>query len=226
MEAIGNKVTHFKVGDEVVGTTTLLKTGAYAEYICLPEQWKHGVVLHKPHNLSFKEAAALPIGGMTALFLLEKAKIKAGMKVLIYGASGSVGSYGVQVAKHYGATVTGVCSGVNTDMVKSLGAEETIDYKKEDFTEKGETYDIVFDAVGKISKSQAKKILESNGAFVTVKMMTSEKTEHLKKLVEWAEAEQIRPFIDQEFPLENIVEAHRYVDTGRKRGNVVIPISN
>ncbi len=226
VEAIGSAVTQFKVGDEVIGTTTMLPAGSYAEYVCLPEYWKHGVVLHKPNNLTFNEAAVLPIGGMTALFLLEKAKIKAGMKVLIYGASGSVGSYAVQIAKIYGATVTGVCSGVNKDMVKSLGAEETIDYKKEDFTEKGETYDIVFDAVGKISKSQAKKVLESTGVFVTVKMMTSEKTEHLKKLVEWAEAEQIRPFVDREFPLEDIVEAHRYVDTGRKRGNLVIHISN
>lgn len=225
VEAVGNTVTQFKVGDEVVGTTTMLGTGSYAEYICLPERWKHGVVFYKPKNLSFKEAAALPVGGMTALFLLEKAKIKAGMKVLIYGASGSVGSYAVQVAKNFDATVTAVCSGANIEMVKSLGADETIDYKKEDFIQKRASYDIVFDAVGKISKSQAKKVLSSTGAFVTVKMLTSEKTEHLKKLVEWAEAEKIYPFIDKEFSLENIVEAHRYVDTGRKRGNIVLNVT-
>ncbi|MEO1654480.1 MAG: NAD(P)-dependent alcohol dehydrogenase, partial [Bacteroidota bacterium] len=134
VEAVGKEVDKFKVGEEVFGTTTMLPTGSYAEYISLPESWKQGVLALKPKNVSFKESAALPVGGMTALFLLEKGKIASGQKVLIYGASGSVGSYAVQLAKHFGATVTGVCSTANLEMVKSLGAAQVIDYKKEDYS--------------------------------------------------------------------------------------------
>jgi NADPH:quinone reductase-like Zn-dependent oxidoreductase len=228
IEAIGKKVTKFKVGDPVFGTTTMLKTGSYAEYICLPQEWKNGVVALKPENLSFKEAAALPVGAMTAMFLLGKAarglEIKNGQKVLVYGASGSVGSYAVQLAKQQGAMVTGVCSGSNVDMVKSLGAEEVIDYKKEEYSEGKEKFDIVFDAVGKTTKAKAKKVLNADGKFVTIKMLTKEKTEHLERIKELAEQGKLKPFIDKTFTLDEIVPAHEYVDSGRKRGNVVIEI--
>ncbi|MBS9463962.1 NAD(P)-dependent alcohol dehydrogenase [Flagellimonas sp. 389] len=224
VEEKGKDVTRFNIGDEVFGTTTMLGTGSYAEYICLPEQWKHGVVDVKPTNLSFNKAAALPIGGMTALFLLEKAKISKGKSVLVYGASGSVGSYAVQIAKSFSSSVTGVCSTSNIDMVKSLGADKTVDYTQEDYALLEETFDIVFDAVGKTSKSKAKKVLKNNGVFVSIKMLTKEKSEDLLKLKELAEEGKIKPFIDKSYPLEDIVSAHTYVDRGRKKGNVVIEI--
>ena len=224
VEQVGSAVTKFTVGDEVFGTTTLLKTGSYAEYICLPQEWKHGVVELKPTSTTFAEAATLPIGGMTALFLLEKGHISNGQKVLIYGASGSVGSYAVQLAKSFQTSVTAVCSSENFDMVKSLGADTVIDYRKEEYTSGKETYDLIFDAVGKTSKSQAKKVLKEGGKFVSVNMITSEKSEHLQTLKEMAEKGEIKPHIDRNYPLEEIVEAHRYVDLGRKKGNVVIDI--
>jgi NADPH:quinone reductase-like Zn-dependent oxidoreductase len=230
VEEIGKSVTKYKVGDEVFGTTTMLKTGSYAEYICLPQEWKNGVVAQKPENLSFKEAAALPVGAMTAMFLLEKASqslgIKTGQKVLVYGASGSVGSYAVQLAKQQGAKVTAVCSGSNVEMVKSLGAGKVIDYKKEDYSEGKEKFDIVFDAVGKTTKAKAKKVLNAEGKFVTIKMLTTEKTQNLERIKELAEHGKLKPFIDKTFKLDEIVNAHKYVDSGRKRGNVVIDILN
>lgn len=226
IEAIGNKVTNFKVGDEVFGTTTMLKTGSYAEYICLPESWKHGVVALKPKNVSFSSAAALPVGAMTAMFLLEKATIQVGQKVLVYGASGSVGSYAVQLAKHHGAEVTGVCSAKNFDMLNSLGVKNLIDYKTKDYSQSKENYDLVFDAVGKTTKSIAKKVLTSNGKFVSIHMLTKENTAHLLKIKVLAEKGELIPFIDKTFSLDSIVEAHKYVDTGRKRGNAVIEIFN
>ncbi|MEM8928141.1 MAG: NAD(P)-dependent alcohol dehydrogenase [Bacteroidota bacterium] len=222
VEAIGSKVTQFKVGDTVLGTTTMLRSGSHAEYVCLPESWKQGVVIHKPKKLSFKEAAALPVGGMAALFLLKKTGLKKGMNVLIYGASGSVGSYALQIAKAHGATVTTVSSGANFDMLQSLGADAMIDYKKEDYTATGYTYDLVFDAVGKTSKSQAKKVLNPNGTFVSITSITAEKTEQLQEVVDLTVAGKIKPFIDKEFSLDDIVYAHRYVETGRKRGNIII----
>lgn len=224
IEAIGKNVTKFKVGDQIFGTTTMLKTGSYAEYICLPEEWKNGVLVLKPENLNFKEAAALPVGAMTAMCLLEKANLKKGQQVLIYGASGSVGSYAVQLAKQEGATVTGVCGGSNVDLVKSLGAERVIDYMKEDYSERNEKFDIVFDAVGKTTKAKAKKVLNAEGKFVTIKMLTKEKTEHLERIKELAEQRKLKPFIDKSFSLDEMVNAHEYVDSGRKRGNVVIDI--
>ncbi len=224
VEEIGKEVTKFKVGDEVFGTTTMLKTGSYAEYICLPETWKNGVVGLKPVNLNFKESAALPVGGLTALFLLNKAKISKGMKVLVYGASGSVGTYAIQIAHHFGSSVTGVCSTSNLDMVTSLGAEKVIDYTREDYSSHANDYDIVFDAVGKTSKSKAKRVLKKKGVFVSVKMLTSEKTAQLLKLKEFAENGELQPFIDRSYPLKEIVHAHTYVDQGHKRGNVVIEV--
>ncbi len=224
IEQLGSKVSKFKIGDEVFGTTTMLKTGAYAEYMCIPEHWSQGVVIKKPKQLSHKEAAVLPIGSMTALFLLQKANIQRDQKILIYGASGSVGSYAVQIANHFGARVTGVCSARNIKMVEQLGAETVIDYKTQDYSQSSISYDIVFDTVGKTSKSAAKKVLKHNGKFVSTKMLTKESTELLLQARQLAETGKIKPFIDKEYNLENIVETHRYVDSGRKRGNVSVVV--
>lgn len=225
VEAVGHGVSRFKEGDEVFGTTTGLSVGANAEYLCLPEEWKKGVVAHKPANVSHAEAAAVPVGGMTALYLLQKGNIERRDRVLIYGASGSVGSYGVQLARHFGADVTGVASGRNVDLVKSLGADRVIDYTKEDFTESGERYDLIFDAVGKSSPSRSKGALKEDGAFVSVQSTTREKGENLLFLRELLEAGEIQPLIDRVYPLAETAEAHRYVETGRKKGNVVIAVA-
>lgn len=225
VEAVGRAVNRFKKGDQVFGTTTGLRAGAYAEHVCLPEEWKQGVVARKPVNMTCAEAAAVPIGGMAALFLLKRANIQRGQKVLIYGASGSVGTYAVQIARrHFEAEVTGVCSTSNCALVRSLGAGEVIDYTQEDFTQRGETYDVIFDAVGKLSPSRAKRSLKKNGNYLTVKSTTSEVTENLLLLKELVEAGKIRAVIDRSYPLEQTAEAHRYVEKGHKKGNVVITI--
>ncbi len=224
VEEIGSEVTRFSPGDEVFGTTTMLSAGSYAEYLCVPEYWKSGVVAKKPENLTFEESAALPIGSMTALFLLRKAKIGKSSKVLVYGASGSVGSYAIQLAHYLGKSVTGVCSTQNVDMVRSLGAIEVIDYKNQDYAKLAFDFDIVFDAVGKTTKSTAKKVLRKKGMFVSVNMLTGEKLDDLLELKQMAEDGNLKPFIDRTFSLDQIVEAHAYVDEGRKRGNVLIHI--
>ena len=224
VEAVGEAVTQFKPGDRVFGTTTLLKQGAYAEFVCVPEKGKNCVVSHAPENLELAEAAALPIGAMTALFLLEKAKITTGQKVLVYGASGSVGTYAVQMARQMGAEVTGVCSTANVDLVQSLGATQVIDYKKEDYAAAGSQYDIVFDAVGKTPKSKAKSVLKKGGRYVSIHMFTSEKAEKLQEIAKMVDAQELKPVIDCSYSLEDIVEAHRYVDSGRKKGNVIVRI--
>ena len=224
VEAVGKDVSTYKVGDEVFGTPTGLKTGTYIEYLCIPQDRKKGALAHTPKNLSLKEAAAIPVGGMTALFLLNKGNLNSGQRVLIYGASGSVGSYAVQIAKAKGATVVAVCSGANLKMVMALGADKAIDYRKEDYTLLKEKFDMVFDAVGKTSKSAAKKVLKPNGQFVTIAAMTSPTQEHLDTLKELAEQSKLTPYIDQSFPLMEIVAAHEYVDTGRKKGNVSIDV--
>jgi NADPH:quinone reductase-like Zn-dependent oxidoreductase len=163
VEAVGVDVSRYKPGDRVFGTTTGLKHGAYAEYVCVPETWKHGVVAEHPANLTYAEAAAVPIGGMAALDILRKRDIQPGQEVLIYGASGSVGTYAVQLARHFGAEVTGVCSTTNLELVRSLGAGQVIDYTQEDFRHDKKTYDVIFDAVGKISRSSCKGSLKANG---------------------------------------------------------------
>ncbi|MFT5647849.1 MAG: NADPH:quinone reductase-like Zn-dependent oxidoreductase [Aureispira sp.] len=224
VEEVGKDVTKYKVGDEIFATPTMLRTGSYAEYICIPEERKKGELALKPKNLSFKEAAALPVGGMTALFLLNKAKLSKGQEVLIFGASGSVGSYAIQIAKEQDANVVVVCSGSNFEMVKSLGADSAIDYKKEDYSLCEKKFDIVFDAVGKTSKSTAKKVLKKGGHFVSVNSLTTPKQEDLNRLKELAENGKLKPYIDKSFPLSEIMAAHEYVDQGRKKGNVVIDL--
>ncbi len=224
VESAGRNVKLFKKGDEVFGTATGLKAGSYAEYLCLPEKWTAGVVAEKPDNITHEEAAAIPIGGMTALYLLKKVNIRHGHKILIYGASGSVGTYAVQLAKYFGADVTGVCSSANLNMVKSIGADKVIDYTEDGFPGKCEAYDIIFDAVGRCPSVIRKKFLRKKGSYVSISSPTSEKTEDLIFLKELAETGKIKPVIDKCYPMEDIAEAHRYVDQGHKKGNVVITI--
>jgi NADPH:quinone reductase-like Zn-dependent oxidoreductase len=220
IEAVGQGVTRFEPGDQIFASTGS-RGGAYAQYICLAEG---AMMAIKPVNLTYEQAAALPVGGNTALHILRRGNIQRGQRVLIYGASGSVGTYAVQLAKYFGAEVTGVCSTANLQLVKSLGAEKVIDYTKEDFAQSGETYHVVFDAVGKLPASHGKRSLGKNGVYLSARSSTREKPKNLVFLRELVEAGETRPVIDRRYPLEQIAEAHRYVEGGHKRGNVVITV--
>lgn len=221
---VGSSVSRFKLKDHVFGTTTNLQAGAYAEYVAVPEHWKNGVIELKPKNASFEEAAALPIGSMTALYLLNKVKNNDIKKVLVYGASGSVGSFAIQLCKLKGSEVTAVCSEKNFDMVKELGADKVIDYTKQNIAVLNEKYDLIFDAVGKISKSLCKTILNTNGEYLSVNSPTKESQENLSKLKEYFERNKIKSYIDKIYSLDDVSKAHEYCDSGHKRGNVVIRV--
>ncbi len=220
IEELGAKVQSFKKGDPVFASCGL-RFGGYAEYTCLPV--KNDIAL-KPSNMSFEEAAAVPIGGLTALRFLKQAGIKKGDKVLIYGASGSVGSFAIQIAKAMGAEVTAVCSTANLDLVKKLGADKTIDYTKEDYSQATDSFDIVFDAVGKSSAAAAKKVLNPGGKMVTVKKSPKVNPGDLQYLKELIETGKLISVIDRRYTPEQIREAHAYAESFRKKGNVVINV--
>lgn len=242
VEAVGKMVQRFKKGDTVFGSSEGF--GCYAEYVAVPED---GAIDVKPSNMTWEEAAAVAFGALTSLvFLRDFGKIQSGQKVLINGASGALGTFAVQLARHFGAEVTGVCSTTNLELVKSLGADKVIDYTEKDFSNDGETYDIIFDTVGKVSFSRCKKSLKQNGRFLLavagipqfLKMLWTSiigskklvtgvaafKKEDLIVVKELIEAGKIRSVIDKTYPLEQISEAHRYVDQGHKKGNVVITV--
>ncbi|MCU7743410.1 NAD(P)-dependent alcohol dehydrogenase [Priestia megaterium] len=222
VENVGKNVTRFKKGDQLFAMTGM-KFGGYAEYICLPEK---GTIAVKPENVTCEEAASISFGGTTALHFFRKGNIQAGQKVLIYGASGAVGTAAVQLASYYGAEVTGVCSAKNSELVKSLGADRVINYQHENFTEKEERYDLIFDAVGKITKNQCQEVLALNGRFVSVEGQGIAKvqTKDLLLLKKLMEEGQIKSVIDRCYSLEQIPEAHEYVETGHKIGSVVVTL--
>jgi NADPH:quinone reductase-like Zn-dependent oxidoreductase len=226
VESLGSDVKQFNKGDHIYGTTTGLEYGGNAEYVCVPEKSKKGVIVKKPANISFMDAAVIPVGGMTAQHILRKVKIQNGQKILIYGASGSVGTYATQIAKYYGADVTGVCSTNNIEMVRSLGADNVIDYHKVDFRNSTMIYDVVFDAVGMLTKSSCKNVLNKNGSFLSVKYPTKEKVEYMYFINELIESGKLRPIIDRTYTLDKIREAHNYVEQGHKKGNVVITLAD
>ncbi len=244
VDSVGGDVTQFKKGDAVFGYTGS-NAGAHAEYVAVPAD---GVISQRPANINDQQAAALPVGASTALHFLRKANIKSAQKVLIYGASGSVGSYAVQLAKYFGATVTAVCSQGNADLVLSLGADKVVDYRKEDFTKNAEKFDAIFDAVGKTTYSKGKRVLNSGGVYLTVAMSISLMlhsalnalskrhqlisgvakltVEELQFLTNLLETGTLKPVIEHTYPFSEIREAHRHAETGHKRGNLVLSFTS
>ena len=229
IESVGEDVKRFKKGDQVFACTGFV-FGAHAQYRCMPEDSKSidkGMVAHKPSNMTYEEAAAgVTTGGITALTGLRKGKIRSGQKVMVYGASGSVGTFAVQLAKYFGAEVTGVCSTGNLETVDSLGADNVIDYTREELSKYGNDYDFVFDAVDRLPSSRGKKLLAEKGVYVKVGAdgnVTIEDFYFLKGLVEEGK---LRTIIDRTYPLEQIIEAHRYVEKGHKKGHVVITVDH
>ncbi len=249
IESLGKVASKFKKGDMVFAFTGF-GMGAYAEYICLPEKPKDmsGIVVEMPENISYEEAAAVPLGGLEALHFIRKANIKKGQKILINGAGGSIGTYAVQLAKYFGAEVTAVDSTEKLDMLRSIGADHTIDYTKEDFTLNGETYNIIFDVTGRSPFSGSMRSLSEYGLYLIanagplkmirgslVSMKSNKKVifgaanQTIKDLIflkELIETGKIKPVIDRRYPLEHIVDAHRYVEKGHKKGNVVVTVGH
>jgi len=246
VEAVGRKVTRFRKGDQIIAWSGL-RLGTYAEHICLPERW---TLFTKPANMTFEEAATLPVGGLDAVYLLRKANIERGEKVLINGAGGSMGTYAVQIAKHFGAEVTGIDSAAKLDMLRSIGADHVIDYMQKDFTQGIETYDVIFDVVGNRSFSDILNRLNHQGRYVTAVPQMSQifrwhwharrsnkqvicwvprsvgrHTEDFTFLKNLIEEGRVRAIIDKRFPLEQAAEAHRYVEQGDKKGHVVITVA-
>ena len=234
VDSVGNSVKRFNIDDQVIAYTVLSPTktrfGTYAQYICIPEDW---IVLPKPSNITYEEAAAIPYAGELAMFFLKKGDIQSRKSVLIVGASGAIGTTAVQIAKHYGAKVSGVCSTANLELVRSLGADTVIDYTKEDYSKNSERYDLILDAVPqqvadrKSLKSQAKNALSPDGKYVSIDDgIAKVNYDDLVLLKDLAESGEFKPVIDRSYPLEQMVEAHRYVETGHKKGNVVVTVKH
>ncbi len=244
IESIGKDVKRFRKGDRVFGSTGW-GSGAYAQYKCVPE---NGPLALMPANVSYEEAAVVSFGAVTALFFVKKAGIQAGQRILINGASGGVGQFAIQLAKYYGAEVTGVCSAAKVELVRSLGADSVIDYREEDFTQSGQTYDAVFDATGKSSFSRCKGSLKKGGSFLTtapspaamlqmlwtsmfgsykvISGIPNPRPEDMDFLKERMDAGEVRSIIDRRYPLEQIAEAHRYAETGQQQGYIAITVGH
>ena len=246
VEAVGRAVTRFREGDKVFGHSGFM-TGTYAEYICMPEEPTgiNGLIEAMPVTASFEEAAAVPVGGLEALYYLRRADLQSGQRVLIIGAGGSIGTFGVQLGKHFGADVTAVDSAAKLEMLRAIGADHVIDYTREDFTSNGQTYDVILDVVGKIQIMQGMGSLTDAGVYLLANMRTSKvmrgqwasrrtnktlisgatyQAGDLAYLKELIEAGKLKTIIDRHYPLEQTAEAHRYVETGQKAGNVIITV--
>jgi NADPH:quinone reductase-like Zn-dependent oxidoreductase len=242
IESVGKDVKRFKIGDQVFAAPSFNKLGTYTEYTCLPEESKEGLLAKKPINMTYQEAAAVPIGGLEALHFIGNGNVKNGQMVLINGAGGTIGTFAVQLAKYYGAEVTCVDTTRKLEMLRSIGADHVIDYTQEDFTKNKESYDVIFDVVGKRSFSDFKNSIKKNGLLILANPKLSHllrsrfssmkikvrklnsKIEDLLFLKELIEEGKIKSIIDRTFSLEKAVEAHRYVETGNKIGHVIIKI--